>query len=176
MSAYSLRLPAHQKYGTDLSMGPGYTETCCNWSSSQEGQMLAIYLARPACSCLNGWNAYGGTRVGPLTALCKADYNCPAGLAVHANMLRAQKRFAEENARSANSLDRHAAQKGVSLLRQYQKRSSRVNVYFAFLRIGARPRPILPPLTVQEVSFLLSQSELVRPRTQLSRIASACPK
>ena len=91
-------------------------------------------------------------------------------------MLRAQKRFADENRSAESSSDRASAQRGVSLLRQDQKVSSRVNVYFAFLRTGARPRPILPPLTVQEVSFLLSQSELVRPRTQLSRIASACPK
>ena len=41
------------------------------------------------------------------------------------------------------------------------RQSNRVNVYFAFLRSGARPRPILPPLTVQEVYLLLSQS---RPR------------
>ena len=46
-----------------------------------------------------------------------------------------------------------------------ERASNRVNVYFAFLRAGARPRPILPPLTVQEAFLLLSQSPLVQQKT-----------
>ena len=80
MSIRLQRLPAHQKYVTDLEKGTGYNETCCNWSSSQEGQMLAIYLDRPACEH-DSWNVYGGTRVGNKTALCKAGYiRLPAGV------------------------------------------------------------------------------------------------
>ena len=60
--------------------------------------MLAIYLDRPACEH-DSWNAYGGTRsrVGKKTALCKADYNCPAGLVVNTAMFCAQSSFAIEN-------------------------------------------------------------------------------
>jgi len=137
--------------------------------------MLLIWLNRPACEH-TGVNAYGGTAVSPQTALCKADYDCPAGLAVNKAMKLASKRFALENRKDMEASDRKKAQQGVYLMRQDQKVSNRVNVYFAFLRSGARPRPILPPLTVQEASFLLSLSPLVRPRTQPSPIASTCPQ
>ena len=171
MSACTLRQPAWKKYGADLSINGHQEKTTCNWSSSQAGQMLLIWLNRPACEH-TGVNAYGGTAVSPQTALCKADYDCPAGLAVNKAMKLASKRFSLENAKEMEASDRRKAQHGVYLVRQDQKVSNRVNVYFAFLRSGARPRPILPPLTVQEASFLLSQS----PRTQSSPIASTCPK
>ena len=174
MSACPLRQPAWEEYGADLSINGHQGETKCNWSSSQAGQMLSIWLNRPACEH-TGVNAYGGTKVG-LAALCKADYDCPAGLAVNKAMVLASKRFALEDVKERDASDRRKAQHGVYLLRGDQKVSNRVNVYFAFLRSGARPRPILPPLTVQEASFLLSQSPLVRPRTQPSPIASTCPK
>jgi hypothetical protein len=178
MSAYSQRLPAWLKHGDDLSISGFQEQSQCNWPSSQAGELLSICLDRPACEH-NSWNAYGGTRVGPKTALCKADLNCPAGLAVNEALLLAQRRFAVENRKLSVRSDRQSALCSSSALRRDQKESSRVNVYFAFLRSGARPRPILPPLTVQEVSLfalLLSQSELVRPRTQLTRIPSTCPK
>jgi hypothetical protein len=176
MSTYSLRQPAWKKYGADLSMNGHQEQSRCNWSSSQAGQqMLFIWLNRPACEH-TGVNAYGGTAVGPKTALCKADYDCPAGLAVNKAMKLASKRFSLENTKEVWSSDRFKAQQGVYLMQQDPKVSHRVNVYFAFLRSGARPRSILPPLTVQEAPFLLSQSPLLRPRTQSSPIASTCPK
>ena len=58
--------------------------------------MVFIWLNRPACEH-TGVNAYGGTTVGPRTALCKADYDCPAGFAVNKAMLLAQHRFHLEN-------------------------------------------------------------------------------
>ena len=70
---------------------------------------LAIFLAWPAC-CHDTWNAYGGTKVGPRTALCKADYDCPAGLAVRGSMLLAQKRFAGEDTKLASRPDRLGAE------------------------------------------------------------------
>ena len=99
MSAYSLRQPAWKKYGADLSISGRQEQSICNWSSSQAGQLLAIFLARPAC-CHDSWNACGGTKVGPRTALCKVtllEHDCPAGLAVRDSMLRAQHRFKGEN-------------------------------------------------------------------------------
>ena len=82
MSACTLRQPAWQKYGADLSIDGRKTKSSYNWSASQAGEMLLIWLNRPACEH-TGVNAYGGTTVGPKTALCKADYDCPAGLAVN---------------------------------------------------------------------------------------------
>ena len=163
MSTHSLRQPAWKKYGTDLSIDGNKEKTICNWSASQTGEMLLIWLNRPACEH-TGANAYGGTAVTWQTALCKADYDCPAGLAVNKAMKLASKLFTLENDKEREASDRRKAQHGASLLRRDQKASNRVNVYFAPLRSGARPRPILPPLTVQEASFLLSQSPLVRPR------------
>ena len=53
-----------------------------------------IYLDRPACEYdMYNWNAYRGTKVCPRTALCKADYNYPAGLNVKKALLRAQHRL-----------------------------------------------------------------------------------
>ena len=49
-------------------------KTICNWSASQAGEMLLIWLNRPACEHTTGVNAYGGTRVTWQTALCKADF------------------------------------------------------------------------------------------------------
>ena len=74
MSAYSLRQPAHIKYGVDLSIdGVSGQMTCCNWSTSQTGQLLLIYLDRPACSCLNEFNAFGGTKVSNATRRCREN-------------------------------------------------------------------------------------------------------
>ena len=106
LSAYSKRQPAWNMYGTDLSKGTGSGYTCCNWSSTQAGELLSIWLHRRACEH-DCWNAYGDARVGPRTALCKADYDCPAGLAVNAALLRAQKRFAEENRKLLVESDRN---------------------------------------------------------------------
>merc|ERR1740117_113306 len=172
---YSLRDAAWKKFGDDLSKGTGKAMTMCNWSTSQAGELLSIYLDRPACGH-DKWNCYGFTKVGPKTALCKVlrdEPDCPAGLAVNDRMLRAQHRFGTENKKLMRSSDRPKAQ---SDLYAMESDEDRVNVYFAFLRSGAHPRRILPPLTVQEVSLLLSRSPLVRQRTQHISIASTCPK
>ena len=100
MSACTLRQPAWKKYGTDLSIDGNKEKTICNWSASQAGEMLLIWLNRPACEH-TGVNAYGGTAVGPKTALCKADYDCPAGLAVNKAMKLASKRFSLENTKKS---------------------------------------------------------------------------
>ena len=123
----------------------------------QAGELLSIWLHRPSCEH-DCWNAYGGTKVGTRTALCKADYDCPAGLAVNKALLRAQHRFAGENATLRSQSDRHKKQTVEADIARDESAGIRVNVYFAFLRTGARPRPILPPLTVQEASLLPSQS------------------
>ena len=60
---YSVRQPAWMKYGTDLSEGTGFSMHMGNWSSTQAGEMLAIYLCRPVCEH-DVWNAWGGTTVG----------------------------------------------------------------------------------------------------------------
>ena len=64
-------------------------------------------------------------------------------------MLLAQKRFAAENRKEGASSDRQKAQNCLSRMARDENELNRVNVYFAFLRSGVRPRPILPPLTVQ---------------------------
>ena len=111
--------------------------------------------------------ADGGARV---VRACPLNGN---GIAAKDGLLRAQHRFGTENKKLMRSSDRSKAQ---SDLYAMESDEDRVNVYFAFLRSGARPRRILPPLTVQEVSLLLSRSPLVRQRTQHISIASTCPK
>ena len=99
------------KYGTDLSISGHQERSQGNWSSSQAGQMLAICLDRPTCEHdeHDSWDAFGGTTVGKKTALralCKADFNCPAGIAVHDALLRAQHRFSVENVKQSGRSDR----------------------------------------------------------------------
>ena len=112
MSAYSQRLPAWLKHGDDLSISGFQEQSQCNWPSSQAGELLSICLDRPACEH-NSWNAYGGTRVGPKTVLCKADLDCPAGLAVNKALLRAQHRFGVENLKLCLTSDRQNAHQRV---------------------------------------------------------------
>jgi hypothetical protein len=116
MSACTLRQPAWKKYGTDLSIDGRKEMTNCNWSASQAGEMLLIWLNRPACEHTTGVNAYGGTKVTWQTALCKADYDCPAGLAVNKAMKLASKRFVLENRKELDASDRSKAQLSLYLM------------------------------------------------------------
>ena len=101
-----------------------------------------------------------------ITARC-----CPAaaGLAVHdaLSLLRAQRRFGVENEKQARRSDKYSAQSGVSKVQRDERESSGEHL-FRPRSHRCNPRPQVqstPPLAVQEVSILLSQS----PRVQFNR-------
>ena len=149
-----------------------------NWTSTQAGEMLAVYLCRPACGhASTEFNAWGGTTVGTKACLCKADSSCPAGVSVREALLLAQRRFAAENNYHNRRSDRQRAMDDRSEMERDEKNARcRANVYIRFVHTGGRACPCLPRLSVREVSPLLSMSLWVHLRTRRPWIPSTSQK